>query len=86
MQNHKYESPYQSLSCKSHLVFDYEINNLEFDNEDDLNSKIYYHDKNSKTKSNYIFIQKSSITTKYMTIKLCYLIIIVLKIISIEHH
>jgi hypothetical protein len=36
------------------IKFDYEVQNLKFENEENLISKMYYHDENSKKDSNKI--------------------------------
>lgn len=67
MKNDKHETPYPTLKCKSNLVFDYETTNLKVENNDDINTKIYYLDKTSKTYSTILLKQKFFITINWMT-------------------
>ena len=43
---------FKSLIDKSKLKFDYEIQNISIDENDQLNSKMYYYDKSSNKSSN----------------------------------
>lgn len=55
MKNHTEQSPYVNMSNKASLVFDYETNDMKVEDKDDLQTKIYYFDKNSKTYSKFIY-------------------------------
>ena len=59
MQKNMDVSPYLNLLSKSEMIFDYETHNMQVEDKDDLNSKIYYYDKITKTYSNHILNKKS---------------------------
>jgi len=45
----------KGLDKQVEMEFDYEINSIKLDENEDLNCKMYYFDNNLKTYSKYIF-------------------------------
>ena len=44
----------KNLDKQLNMVFDYEINSIKLDDNEELNSKMYYYDKITKSYSNNI--------------------------------
>lgn len=57
MQNQIDKCPYIDLKSKADLEFDYQTNNLKVENKSDLNTNIYYFDKNTKIYSTIFLIR-----------------------------
>lgn len=62
MENVLNNSLFKSLEEKARIVFDYEIQNISLDENDQLNSKMYYYDKVSQKNSTLHLKKESSIT------------------------
>ena len=45
------KTPFKNIEEKSLLSFDYEIINTKFDDSNELSTKLYYYDKNTKNYS-----------------------------------
>jgi hypothetical protein len=58
MQNQIDQCPYINLKSKADLEFDYQTNNLKVENKNDLNTNIYYFDKNANSYSSYSLNKK----------------------------